>query len=277
MTPIDASRSNLQQRRVLERWYRTSGIGRRLREQIADDMRVILDEWFGYHMVIVGADADIPVGEMTRVQHITNIVPSSVASGHGGTDVIALDEELPLATESVDVVVLVNALELSPAPHQLLREVQRILVPHGHLLVVGSNAVSVRGVWRGLTRFFRGSAAVAPMGPSVSKLEDWLNLLDFAVATPRHKLVLPFSGTGRFGRWLGRVDQWLVEHNIPLGASYVVYANKTVRGHIQPRVVERSRARLMGLPVAKPVVGARESVRRESRRSGPRDHLRPVD
>jgi len=269
-------------RTLLEGWYRHSRLGARLRSQVAADMRLILDEWFGYHMLVVGADADIPVTDMTRVQHVTRIVPTLEPKGQVGRNLVALDHELPVATESVDVVVLVNALELSEMPHQLLREVHRVLTPHGHLLVVGSNKFSLRGLWHGALRLFRGAERIPKWGPSASQLEDWLTLLDFAVAPVRHKLVLPFSSRGRFGSWLQRVDSALVEHNIPLGSAYVVYGNKMVRGHIQPRTLERSRARLMGLPVVRPVAGARESLRRDAhvrpgddRRSI--DHLRPVD
>lgn len=256
----------------LQQWYRNSVVGRRLREQIAADMRVILEEWFGYHMVIIGADPGIDVSSFTRVQTITRILPEQHESSHAERQMIALDEELPIATESIDVVVLVNALELTEHPHQLLREVQRVLTPHGHLLLVGSNGLSIRGIGRYLTAAVGWRNRRKAQGPSVSKLEDWLALLDFSVAPVRHKLVLPFGGRGRVGRWFARIDDWLVDHNIPPGSAYVVYAHKMVRGHIQGLPVQRIRARLMGLPVAKPVVGARGSASRSQR-----NHIRSVD
>lgn len=271
-------------RSQLEEWYRNTGAGRRLREQISTDMGVILDEWFGYHMLVVGADPDIDVSSMTRVQTITRISPEvshpspkemgdqPAAKSRGEVTLVALDEELPVATESVDVVVLINALELSENPRQLLREAHRVLTPHGHLLVVGSNQFSPLGLWRRLRSLMPNRKRTATVGPSARKLDDWLTLLDFFVAPVRHKLVLPLGGGGRMGQWFARLDHWLVDHNIPPGSSFVMFANKTVRGHIQGVQTSRTRARLMGLPVAKPVVGARGSASRSSR-----NHLRPVD
>jgi ubiquinone/menaquinone biosynthesis C-methylase UbiE len=40
-------------------------------------------------------------------------------------------EHLPYATSSLDLVVMPHVLEFSPDPHQILREVERVLVPEG--------------------------------------------------------------------------------------------------------------------------------------------------
>lgn len=185
---------------------------------------------------------------------------------------IAEDEALPIESESVDVVVLINALELSEQPHQVLREAHRVLTPHGHLLVVGSNPNSLSGLWRRVAALTRARRQLA-RGIATTQLNDWLELLHFSVAPVRHKLLLPFAGAGRMGRWLSRVDNWLAEHNIPPGSSYVVYANKMVVGHISTQRTERVRARLMGLPVSKPIVGARGSTATRNDNTP----LRPVD
>ena len=108
---------------------------------------------------------------------------------------------------------------------------------------------------------------------SPAKLHDWLKLLHFSTAPLRHKLILPLAGRGRLGRMIALWDNWLTEHNIPLGSAYIMYANKMVAGHINPVRTERIKARLMGLPVTKPVIGARKSTARHHRAA----HLRPVD
>ena len=157
-----------------------------------------------------------------------------------------------------------HGLDMSHNPHQLLREINRVLTPHGHLLVVGNNRWSLLGVWRKLLSLLPGRRKRAVREPGAGRLQDWLTLLDFAVAPVRHKLVLPLSGNNRFGRWLARVDDWLVEHNIPLGSSYIVFADKLVRGNIRTQSIEKTRARLMGLRVPKPVVGARGQLSKSS-------------
>ena len=48
-------------RAVLEQWYSTSPLGKRLREQLNKDMGVILDQWFGYNLLVIGPNTDIPI------------------------------------------------------------------------------------------------------------------------------------------------------------------------------------------------------------------------
>ena len=256
----------LEPRAELQRWYRSSPLGQRLRTQLTRDMQVILDQWFGYNLVVIGPDADIPIEDLTRVQHVIQLLPTREPV-QGKRKQVLSDDELPFASESIDVVVAMHALDLSDKPHQLLREIHRVLTPHGHLLLVGNNNRSLRGVWRQVLRLLPGGSGWRNTGPG--RMEDWLTLLDFAVAPIRHKLVLPLSGRNRVGRWCAAVDNWLVDHNIPLGSTYMIFADKLVRGHIQTPSIERAGARLVGLRVPKPVVGARGSASRSP--------LRPVD
>jgi SAM-dependent methyltransferase len=54
------------------------------------------------------------------------------------------EDELPLTDSAVDRVLLVHALEMSPNPPDLLREIWRVLAPGGRLLAVVPNR---RGLW----------------------------------------------------------------------------------------------------------------------------------
>ena len=46
-------------------------------------------------------------------------------------------EALPFPDASIDLVVLPHALELARDPHQTLREVERVLVPEGRVVIAG--------------------------------------------------------------------------------------------------------------------------------------------
>lgn len=256
----------MDSRTQLQAWYASTPLGQRLRVQLAADMQVILDQWFGYNLVMIGPDVGIPVEEMTRVRRVVQLLHGQESQQQRRLGVIA-DDELPLATESIDVLVVMHGLDISENPHQLLREIHRVLTPHGHLLVIGNNRRSLRGIWRSLLGIIPGARQTPTREPGAGRLEDWLTLLDFAVAPVRHKLVLPLSGNNRLGQWFARMDNWLVEHNIPLGSSYVIFADKLVRGHTRLQSIEKTRARLTGLHVPKPVVGARGSASRSHLRS----------
>ena len=53
--------------------------------------------------------------------------------------------ELPFASQSLDLVVLPHALEFAAEPHRVLREVERVLIPEGQVIVCGFNPASLWG------------------------------------------------------------------------------------------------------------------------------------
>ncbi|MDR2165164.1 MAG: class I SAM-dependent methyltransferase [Zoogloeaceae bacterium] len=85
---------------------------------------------------------------------------------------------LPIAAQSVDLVVLPHVLEFYPEPHRILREVERVLRPEGQLFILGFNPRSLWGLFRRLS----GRARDFPWNGqylSVPRLKDWLKLLGF--------------------------------------------------------------------------------------------------
>ena len=135
---------------------------------------------------------------------------------------------LPFATSSVDLVVLPHVLEFAANPHQVLREVERILVPEGQVVVAGFNPYSLWGIRRRLRR---------PAGPpwqghyiSVPRLKDWFALLGFETRAGAFGCYAPAVSQER---WLTRFrfmdaagDRWW-----PFaGAVYLVQAIKRVHG-----------------------------------------------
>ena len=90
---------------------------------------------------------------------------------------------LAIASDSIDAVLLPHALETSADPHQLLREIDRVLRPEGHLIVLGFNSpswwllrqrLSDGGFLPGIDRFL-----------GEHRLNDWLQLLGFTVTQTR--------------------------------------------------------------------------------------------
>ena len=57
-----------------------------------------------------------------------------------------LFEAMPFESESIDLVVMPHALEVSEDPHALLREVYRILIPGGRVILTGFNLMSLWGL-----------------------------------------------------------------------------------------------------------------------------------
>jgi SAM-dependent methyltransferase len=108
--------------------------------------------------------------------------------------------DLPIASQSVDLVVLPHVLEFYPEPHQILREVERILIPEGQLLILGFNPHSL---W-GLRRRLPGRPAGFPWNGqylSPLRLKDWLKLLNFELDRGAFGLYAPPC---KSARWLQR-------------------------------------------------------------------------
>lgn len=113
-----------------------------------------------------------------------NRMPNRFCAGPLRGTVHCYPEFLPIAGQSIDLLILSHALEYSPNPHQLLREVERVLRPEGHLLLAGFNPASL---W-GLRRLLAGPEAGYPWNGrflQLSRIKDWLTLLGFEFQTGR--------------------------------------------------------------------------------------------
>ncbi|MDZ7920613.1 class I SAM-dependent methyltransferase [Rhodoferax sp.] len=143
---------------------------------------------------------------------------------------------LPFSACSLDLVVLPHTLELSADPHTTLREVERVLVPEGRVVICGLNPVSLWGLRQrrahALRRLGVGELFLPDCGEFIGywRLRDWLRLLGFEVEESRLGCYRPAV---RSEKWLERwawMDAagsrwWPI-----LGAAYFVVAVKRVRG-----------------------------------------------
>ena len=136
---------------------------------------------------------------------------------------------LPFANNSIDLVVMPHTLEFDANPHQVLREVERVLVPEGHVIVTGFNPFSLWGARRKLSR----REALPPWRGaylSVPRLKDWFSLLGFEMQAGFFGCYAPAVTQEK---WLRRFqfmdaagDRWW-----PIaGAVYVVQAVKRQAG-----------------------------------------------
>ncbi|WP_374627762.1 methyltransferase domain-containing protein [Pandoraea sp.] len=188
----------------------------------------------------------------------------------GAADMVARDilvsrfDELPIATASTDLVVLPHVLEFAENPHDILREVERILVPEGQVIITGFNNLSLWGAREELGRL-AGSPFLPPGADLIAftRLKDWLKLLSFDIDRGRFGCYRPPL---RGEHWLQRFefmepagDRWW-----PIfGALYAVRAVKRVRGM---RLVGKVRKRILGLqPAAAPVATPNTTHRRIAR------------
>lgn len=173
-------------------------------------------------------------------------------------------DALPFPAASIDLVVLPHTLELARDPHLTLREVERVLVPEGRVVIAGFNPASLWGLRQRAGRMKRGMGFgrdrhlfLPRAGEFIGywRLRDWLRLLGFEVETGRFGCYRPPVHTERWLQrfsWMDAVgDRWWPV----LGAVYFVVAVKRVAGM---RLVGLARQDVRKAKAAPAVVANRE-------------------
>ena len=178
-------------------------------------------------------------------------------------------DALPFPQHSIDLVVLPHSLELARDPHRTLREVERVLVPEGRVVIAGFNPASLWGLRQRAGRIKRGmglarhkSLYLPRAGEFIGywRLRDWLRLLGFEVEAGRFGCYRPPVSSqawlDRFG-WMDPVgDRWWPV----LGGVYFIVAVKRVVGM---RLVGLARQDVRKAKAGNAVVANREPAEAE--------------
>jgi len=101
-------------------------------------------------------------------------------------------DSLAIGSDSADAVLLPHTLEYEPDPHEILREVGRVLSGEGHLIVLGFRPFSS---W-GMRHLFARDGFPPGMDRLIGerRLRDWLKLLGFEIVDARRYLfTLPWG------------------------------------------------------------------------------------
>jgi SAM-dependent methyltransferase len=151
-----------------------------------------LADVFGFNAIQLG----LPEFDFLR----TNRMPFRCVIGpHGPVKLQSDLRALPLQTAAADLVVLPHALEFSANPHQVLREVSRVLMPEGHVVLSGFNPWSLWGLRRVAAR---GDGAYPWRGQFINlpRIKDWMALLGFELAAGRMCCYAPPFAAERWNR-----------------------------------------------------------------------------
>ena len=236
-------------------WYAGTAVGKRLHHQIISELDSQLERLFGYHTLFLGVPPNVSVEDLAHSQTKLVATPDGTPV-KGAQSVLCFDEALPFDTESIDTVVVFHGFEVCDEPHQALREAHRVLVPNGNLIIVGFNPETLFGLGWLINRFVFPAKWRGLKLERIPKLMDWLSLLNFQVAKPRHKLVIRPIGNGRLFNWMARFDDWLIDHQVPMGGAFVLHARKQVGAGIKGLQRQKVRPKLVAIPVSRPAVGA---------------------
>jgi len=207
--------------KTLADWFATP-LGAYLLEKERAYLDDATPDIFGFHALQLGL-APYDLLRENRITHRMRI------DAGGDVAVRARWHELPLATQSIDLALLPHALEFADDPHAVLREIDRVMMPEGRLVILGFNPWSLWGLRSSLGPS-RGEAPWNGKFVSLLRVKDWLALLGFEVSAGRLVCYVPPVSKEK---WLKRLafmepagDRWWAVG----GAVYMLQAIKRVRG-----------------------------------------------
>ena len=229
---------------TLQDWFATP-LGQYLLEKERAYLDDVTPDIFGYHALQLGMP-EVDLLRESRIAHRVRIGKSD------HPDVFAKSHELPLATQSIDLVLLPHVLEFAAEPHEILREVDRVMMPEGRLVIVGFNPWSLWGL-RSTVGFSRHQFPWNGRFVSLLRVKDWLALLGFDVSAGRLVGYAPPFDSEKLRRRFGFMepagDRWWAVG----GAVYMLQGIKRVRGMrlLTPAWAQQKDAREKSLAAAK--------------------------
>lgn len=212
---------------------------------------------FGYHFAKLGSlSADINLDTSPIRHHINHVpfndlaseqphhnkakegFPNHNASGISlGSDkrepkisrentVVGQSHCLPFAENSIDGFLLANELDFAQDPHEILREVDRVITQNGYVIISGFNPLSLAGIAKFLP-VKRGNILHDARFFTSYRIKDWLQLLGFEIVEQRQVM---FSTLFFQQKWKGAVklQDYLASYLPWCSAVYVILAKKRV-------------------------------------------------
>lgn len=221
-----AERPLAEQLPYLASWFKQP-CGQILLQQEKQILDQELSQFFGYHLLNMSVSPRHTLTEKSPIHHQFSLSP--IAGNEAGS-VCAEFSALPIENDSVDVALLHHTLEFSHNPHQVLKEVSRVLVHRGHVVIVAFNTFSLLGVWKRIASLLTSNQQWRHSSLNLNRLNDWFKLLDlektkvdytfYRPPFSHHSLLARFSFLESIGAAL----------RLPLGGVHIIIAQKNVCG-----------------------------------------------
>ncbi|PKF57608.1 SAM-dependent methyltransferase [Alteromonadales bacterium alter-6D02] len=193
--------------------------GEWLKQEVTEALTPWLSRVFGYHLLKIGSLSGQLDMSSAPIKHQVTVAPER------GADLIADISRLPFQESCIDACVLTLSLNFHHNPHQLLREINRVTVPGGHIIIVGLNPVSPLGLVSinpqlGHKYPFNGRFFAK------SRVKDWLAVLGYKVIAEQKLVYSSLLLKPQHTKYLQRI----MAYNLPgVGSFYCIMAKKLVR------------------------------------------------
>ncbi len=180
-----------------------------------------LDEWlprlFGYHMLKLGGlscELETLPCSISHQIFLDKLNPLR--------NLEADSYELPFIAKAFDTCLLANQLDYMDDPHRLLREIDRVMIDDGYLIISGVNPSSLMGIgrlipWRKNTLPWNGRM-FTPL-----RVRDWLGVLNYEIMEISCFGLIPETKQRTCGVWFENAFSDLLP---AFGSVYFIVARK---------------------------------------------------
>lgn len=238
-------KKSLEARRQLNCWFQTP-LGQALIEAENKELEAVVPNIFGYHLLQLSEHGDSSYLSKSPIRHqIINGLCSTSCHSECNAEIQMNADNLGIASDSIDAVILPHTLDVDMNPHQVLREVDRVLVPEGKAVIVNFNPWSAWGM-RHLVNIWHGLCPYSLRFISPMRIKDWLVLLGFEIETVRTFFYrLPVSNPTLL-RKQAFLDKVGAKAWPAFGSVYLIVARKQVSTltPVRPRWFLRNRSRV---------------------------------
>jgi SAM-dependent methyltransferase len=216
---------------------------------VKSQLKFVFREIFGYYALLYSKSAkELSDGNVVvRRSVVINDRPAN-------SDLICQYHELPIASDSIDLVFMPAILESSEYPHQTLREVERVLIPEGQVVMLQRNPKSwlnVKRIWSTLLR----TKKIPSKSFGSARMNDWFRLLGLEVTSEipislRYQTIMLRKTNNFSALW----SKWFIER---FANYHIIVAKKKVSTMIPIRPSWKKNRKLVRPRFAEPSVNNR--------------------
>lgn len=191
-----------------------------------------LENLFGYFAVQLGCVSKENLLENSRISGkvLVDQNNASVVSQLENVNWVRAELDfLPIGKDKADLVLLPHTLEIAEDPYYILRQVDTMLLPEGHIILTGFNPVGCLPFrMKNLSHSKEFKQAKLRRA---ARLTEWLEVLGYEVTSLKYTSVICFTANQKYPSWvkiIEKIEQWLCLIGIDFGNVYCLVAKKRV-------------------------------------------------
>ncbi|MGR8919958.1 MAG: class I SAM-dependent methyltransferase, partial [Gammaproteobacteria bacterium] len=231
-----------------EDWF-TSAVGEPTVTMESHLLGAVLPDLFGYHIVQLGCHHGAALIDSSRISHQLLVELGGREGAAAG--LLCEEDALPLAANTVDVLVLPHVLEFADDPRRVLREAERVLIGEGHIVILAFNPWSLFGV-TALCRRWQGRPPWTGHVITAARIKDWLQLLGFDIVTQQRAGFRPPWRRAAASARLAFLEKFGAFCWPVLGNVVMIVGKKRVEGVTPLKASWRQRRSVLAGSVAEP-------------------------